>query len=152
MTTQGRRPGGLTALAVLNFVFSGLGLLGVLALVAVFGMMDTLKHSAANAHDREVLEAFANMPTALWAMMIISSVIVAALLIIAGVGYLKMRRWGRMIGNAYALLSVATQIVEVVTIPSELGGGVGIGTIIGLVYPVLTLIFINTTFKEELSS
>src|SRR5678815_3399044 len=106
--TTGRRPGGLTALAVLNFVFSGLGLLGVLALLAVFGMVDTLKHSAANAHDRQVLEAFDNMSMGLWGLIMVSSVIIAALLIVAGVGYLKMRKWGRNIGNAYALLSIGT--------------------------------------------
>ena len=31
---EGKRPGGLTALAVLNFVFGGLGALGILALIA----------------------------------------------------------------------------------------------------------------------
>ena len=36
--------------------------------------------------------------------------------------------------------------------PSELGGGFSIGTIIGLVYPVLTLYFLNLTFKDDLVS
>ena len=34
---EGRRPGGLTALAILNFVFGGLAALGVLALVVLLG-------------------------------------------------------------------------------------------------------------------
>src|SRR5207247_3969993 len=35
--SDGKRPGGLTALAVLNFVFGGLGALGLLAIFAVLG-------------------------------------------------------------------------------------------------------------------
>jgi hypothetical protein len=35
--------------------------------------------------------------------------------------------------------------------PAALGGGsFGIGTIIGLIYPVLTLILVNTAFKDDL--
>jgi len=30
------------------------------------------------------------------------------------------------------------------------GAGFGIGTIVGLIYPLLTLMLINTTFKDDL--
>jgi len=30
------------------------------------------------------------------------------------------------------------------------GGGFNLGTVIGLIYPVLTLILVNTTFREDL--
>ena len=35
--SEGKRPGGLTALAVLNFIFGGLGAIGALGLIACFG-------------------------------------------------------------------------------------------------------------------
>ena len=36
---EGKRPGGLTALAVINFVFSGWGLIGLLGLAAFFAFV-----------------------------------------------------------------------------------------------------------------
>jgi hypothetical protein len=33
---------------------------------------------------------------------------------------------------------------------TELGGGFSIGTIVGLIYPVLTLVLLNGTFKHDL--
>jgi hypothetical protein len=31
-----------------------------------------------------------------------------------------------------------------------MGGGIGIGTVFGLLYPVLTLVLVNITFKDDL--
>jgi hypothetical protein len=146
---QGRRPGGLTALAVLNFVFAGLSLLSVLGTLFVFFYAGTLKESA-KPEDRHILEALENMNTGLWALILISSILATVLLIVAGIGYLKMRRWGRMAGNLYAVTAVGAGVLGGLITPPELGGGFNIGTIIGLVYPVLTLYFINATFKDDL--
>ena len=43
---DGKRPGGLTALAVLNFVFGGFGVLAVLAAAAVLGAVNDLTDGA----------------------------------------------------------------------------------------------------------
>ncbi len=146
---QGRRPGGLTALAVLNFVFAGLSALSVLGTVFVFAYAGTLKEGA-KPEDRHILEALENMNMGLWALILISSILAMVLLIIAGVGYLKMKRWGRIAGNLYALTALIAGVLGAVITPAELGGGFNIGTIIGLVYPLLTLYFINATFKDDL--
>jgi hypothetical protein len=34
-------------------------------------------------------------------------------------------------------------------VTSDAGGGFNLGTILGLVYPVITLFLLNTTFKED---
>lgn len=148
---DGRRPGGLTALAVLNFVFAGIHVIQVLGLVVVVAMADKLKAAAHKPGDRAVFEALDHMSMGLWALLMVSAGIALALLIISGVGYLKMRRWGRRLGTAYALLSLTTTILEVIVIPGDLGGGFNIGTIIGIVYPLLTLFFVNVTFKDDLA-
>jgi len=146
-----KRPGGLTALAVLNFVFAGISLLGVLAMLVVFRMADSLKTNAHSPQDRFALEALEHMNTGLWVLIVASSVIATALLIVAGVGYLKMRRWGRRAGSAYAVTAIASAVLGVMVIPDELGGGFNIGTVLNLVYPLLTLFFVNVTFKDDLS-
>lgn len=143
-----KRPGGLTALAVLNFVFGGLGLLSLLGIVVMFKYASQLSANA-SPQDKAVFQAFQDLGLGFWAVIVIISVISSAMLITAGVGYLKTKRWGRTLGNLYALLTIGHSILEAVIMPSELGGGVQLGTLIGLVYPVLTLILINTTFKDD---
>ncbi len=148
----GRRPGGLTALAVLNFVFAGLHALNVLGAVFIYAMAGSLKEKMTTADDRAVFEAFENMNVGLWALILISTTLALVLLIVAGVGYLKMRRWGRVTGNLYAMISIVAGVLGAMITPAELGGGFSIGTIIGLVYPLLTLYFLNLTFKDDLVS
>lgn len=132
---EGRRPGGLTALAVLNFVFAGLGLLGLLAVLALLsavdkGLSDNGQHISAGA-------VYAGLAFGIVRML---------LMLAAGVGYLGMKKWGRTAGNLYAILGIADTAIAIALLHT----GFGIGAIIGLIYPVLTLILINTTFKDDL--
>lgn len=138
---EGKRPGGLTALAVLNFVFGGLGALAVLALVALFGV-------AEQASGGEFSKEMAKVPDkGMLVVLLLLSVVGTALMITAGVGYLKQKRFlGRTLGNAYAAISLASTALGLAMVDSSFG----IGTIIGLIYPVLTLALLNTTFKEDL--
>ena len=134
---EGKRPGGLTALAVLNFVFAGLGLIIFLGALALLGAADHIAdkdHTELPAHGVVYL-------------MLIFGVVRMALLIVSGVGYLaQKRKLGRTYGNAYGVLALISTVIEL-----AIGkGGFGIGTIIGLVYPVLTLILLNSTFKDDL--
>ena len=141
---EGRRPGGLTALAVLNFVFAGLGILGLLAVAALLGVA----HEAAGSE--EFNKAMAENSTisvgAIYALLGLG-IVRMAIMLAAGVGYLKQKAFlGRTLGNIYALLALADTAAGIALVKS----GFGIGTLIGLVYPVLTLILINTTFKDDL--
>jgi hypothetical protein len=135
---EGTRPGGLTALAVLNFVFGGIaGLFRLLGIAAVGLLRDKMSpEDAAKLPANSVIYALSAV-----------GVISAGLLIASGVGYLKQGRvLGRVLGNAYAACSILLSAAEL-----SLGSGeFGIGTLVGLIYPVLTLFLINTTFKDDL--
>jgi hypothetical protein len=134
-----KRPGGLTALAVLNFVFAGLGILAYLALLA-----------AAKLVDKGVSEVSggkaAGVPTSVYVVLLIGFVTVAVMLT-AGVGYIQQKKFlGRTLGNVYAVMSLGNTALSLAIIK---GASFGFGTIIGLIYPVLTLILLNTTFKDD---
>jgi magnesium-transporting ATPase (P-type) len=143
-----KRPGGLTALAVINFVFAGFGLLSMVAMVALLQFADAAM-ATADAGDRAAIEAFQNLGMGVWALIVATEALSSALLVIAGVGYLKMSRWGRSAGNLYAVLTIASALLTAFLMPAALGGGFQLTSIIGLVYPILTLILLNTTFKDE---
>lgn len=79
------------------------------------------------------------------------SAIATLLQIVSGIGYLQQKKFlGRTLGNAYAVLSVVSGLIPALMISDpDAGGGFQIGTIVGLVYPVLTLVLLNTTFKHD---
>ena len=138
---EGRRPGGLTALAVLNFVFGGLG--AILTLLG-FGALALIREAVKNAEAAGTKYEGQGYTMALVGLALLG--LGAFLLITSGVGYLKQKRFlGRTLGTVYALVSLGGTVLGIAT-----GGGVGIGTIIFSVYPVLTLILINGTFKDDL--
>ena len=126
--SDGKRPGGLTALAVLNFVFGGFGLLGLLGL----------------AMDPKIAQEVQKQGVPLLALVVLG-LAAYGLMIASGVGYLGEKRFlGRTLGNAYAVSDLARSALLVVAM------GIGIASIMGLVYPLFTLALINTTFKEDL--
>jgi hypothetical protein len=137
---EGKRPGGLTALAVLNFVFGGLAAIGLLL---IFGMLSLINEGA-----KSVGHSVTEIPSAgIIYFALLLGVIRVILLITAGVGYLGQKKFlGRTLGNAYAILGIADFAIAI----AMLHTGVGLFSIIGLVYPVLTLILVNTTFKDDL--
>lgn len=136
---EGKRPGGLTALAVLNFVFGGLGAIGLLAIYALLGGAKALTEASGGKFDPP--------SSGVIYLSLLLGTISVILLIASGVGYIQQKRFlGRGVGTAYAIVSLVSTVVGIVGIRN----GFGIGTIIGLIYPVLTLILLNTTFKEDL--
>jgi len=175
---QGKRPGGLTALAVINFVFGGFDLLNVLSLVALAVMVSYFDlenpeekqqetEQAQPAEDERaeeekgppddpqeaIAEAWAQTGLGMAALIIMAAAYVAlgGLLIASGVGYLKQRRvLGRGMGNLYAVVSIATTAYELTITPKDIpGGGFTILALIAFLYPLVTLILLNTTFKED---
>ena len=137
--SSGQRPGGLTALGVINLIFGGFNALGILAMAALLTVIDT-------ATEGEITEAMQEQPGAelIW-VNIALGIILTVLLILSGIGYLGQKKvLGRYMGNAYGILGLIGVALQL-TVQSF-----GIGSIVGMVYPVLTLIFINTTFKDDL--
>lgn len=147
---EGKRPGGLTAMAVLNFIWGGmniLGLLVVLAFVVVLFQTDILNDAQA-----EMKKAYEDkgVTTAILALSFSLGFLSAILLITSGVGYLLQKKiLGRVLGNVYAVIAIASSVISVIMMPDIKGGGFSIMTMIGLIYPVLTLIMLNTVFKED---
>ncbi len=147
--SEGKRPGGLTALAVLNFIFGGFAMLGVLAMAALFGVAAAVEGQDTE-EARKVAEAMEEAGP-LFGVALVLSLVSGVLLIASGVGYLKQKRFlGRTLGSVYAGLSILASLVTSAMLSTELGGGFSISTIVGLIYPVLTLVLLNGTFKHDL--
>lgn len=148
-----KRPGGLTALAVINFIFAGWGFIGLLGLAALFAFIGRIPTDEMNEAQKAQIEAIQNIGTSMLVIIFALSLLSSVLLLLAGIGYLKQKKFlGRTIGNTYAVISIVSSVVSGIMFASELGGGFNIGTIIGLIYPVLTLILLNTTFREDLTN
>lgn len=148
-----QRPGGLTALAVINFCWGGLNLLFALLMLAAIPLMGMVMEEARNELSPEELaqfEAISEVGAPLYISLAVLMLLTAALLIASGVGYLKLKKFlGRTLGNSYAVLSVISTLGSALILPLVLGGGFNIMVIVSLIYPVLTLVLLNTTFKED---
>ena len=150
---EGKRPGGLTALAVINFVFAGFGFLSVLGMIAFFAFIGKIPTEEMQEPQRTQIEAFKDMGLPVFIFIFGLSLISNVLMLVSGIGYLKQKKiMGWAIGNAYAILSIVSSVVSGFMFAAELGGGFNIGTMIGLIYPILTLILLNTTFKDDLTN
>ena len=134
----GKRPGGLTALAVLNFVFGGLGLIFMLGFFALLKAADTAVG--------EVTKGQESLGAGKIYIAIALGGLSAILLIVSGIGYIGIKKFlGRTLGNVYAIVSLGSTAYGIAVLKT----GFGVGTIIGLIYPLLTLFLLNTTFKED---
>ena len=150
---EGKRPGGLTALAVINFIFCGFGFLQLLGLAVFFAFIGKIPTDEMEEAQRTQIEAFQEMGATLFIFIFALTIISSVLLLLSGIGYLKQKKLlGRMIGNTYAVISIASSVVWGIMFAPELGGGFNIGVIIGLIYPIITLILLNTTFKDDLTN
>jgi hypothetical protein len=146
-----KRPGGLTALAVINFIFSGFGFLQLLGLAAFFAFVGKIPTDDMQEAQKAQIEAFQNLGLPVFIFIFALTIISSVLLLLSGIGYLKQKKFlGRMIGNIYAVISIVSSVISGMMFARELGGGFSIATMIGLVYPIITLILLNTTFKADL--
>lgn len=150
---EGKRPGGLTALAVINFVLCGFSVLSIVGMMAFFALKDMMPTDQMDATQKAQIEALHDMGTPTLVLIISLNLLSGLLLLASGIGYLRQKKvLGRMIGNTYAVLTIVASIVSGMIFKAELGGGFNIGTIIGLIYPILTLVLVNTTFKDDLTN
>lgn len=152
--SEAKRPGGLTALAVFNFVFGALGVLGALGLlvfIPLLGQMSADATAQLTPEQLEQINALKEMGTGLFMTVAALNLVSALLLVLSGIGYLKLKKFlGRTLGNVYGILGILSTLGSMLWLPTALGGGsFSIGTIIGLLYPVLTLVLINVAFKED---
>lgn len=152
--SSGKRPGGLTALAVFNFIFGALGVLSALGMAVFIPMLGRMPEEAMADMTAEQIAQFQAMQevgTGLFVTLALLGLVSALLLILSGVGYLGLKKFlGRTLGNAYGILGIVSTLGSAMFMPAVLGGGsFTIGTILGLIYPVLTLVLLNTAFRED---
>ena len=149
---QSKRPGGLTALAVLNFIFSAWGLISIMGMITMLVLFSKMaEHMDEKARAQwEALQALG------WPILIgllVVSAVSSILLLLSGIGYIKQKKFlGRALGNTYAILAIISGVVSALIMKPEIGGGFTISSIIGLIYPLLTIILLNSTFKEDLTN
>ena len=145
------RPGGLTALAVFNFIFGCLSVIGAFGSLVLPRTLEMVANQPGISEtQRQQMQALADIgPTTLY-LLAGGSLISAILLIASGVGYLKLKKFlGRTLGNASALFGLAAALASALWLAPQLGGGFNIASIINFIYPFVTLILLNTTFKED---
>ena len=138
------RPGGLTVLAVLNFIFGGQTILKVARLVFVLVLTQSSGGSPDGAGEagRKIFEA------GLGSLIVVISLTLAsaALLIISGIGYLKQKRvLGRVMGNVYGVVALGGLIWTLAVLETF-----SVGNLADLVLPVFNVVLINTTFRQDL--
>ena len=150
--SEGRRPGGLTALAVINFVYFALGLLmfvGFFTFIAIVNT-DVVEQDKAMQDMKKAFED-AGVTMGLFAVVMVVSLISTVLLLLSGIGYLKQKMFlGRGLGTAYGMLALVSSGVSAIVLPPEAGGDFGLGTMLSFIYPIATLFLVNVTFKDDL--
>jgi hypothetical protein len=138
--SEGKRPYGLTALAVLNFVFVGFVAVGAQALWARYSLVPSTPDVTITAYSLTQQDGPMILIAAI--LMLVSM----TLLIVSGIGYIGQKRiLGQRVGSIYGMIGIAGTVLVLLVAKT----GFGIETIIGLTYPILTLVLLNTTFKED---
>jgi len=176
------RPGGLTALAVINVVLCCIFALASLATLVALLVIHPVAVGSAAEHPSDTVvtpgadeapgsgltapdagaapgDAHAQSPhphhfrhhgpvsRAELGLGFVDSVLCAVLLAISAVGYLRMQRIaGRYVGSLYGVVALLFFAVEHHISHQPLG----VTGLIALIYPVLTLIYVNTTFRNDL--
>ncbi len=153
-----QRPVSATVFGILNLVFAAFGLFGLLATV-------TLLSTAADTHN-PVARAMLDNPTfALWIKIGLPLGLIALLvLLVAGIGLLRLKEWARKLSIGYAIYAIVMGVVGMlmnllfVVRPmlaqaqqqgpenaAAMAGAFGgvMGGCIGMIYPILLLIFLT---------
>ena len=145
------RPSGLTAMAILNFVFGAFLLLQVPAMVLLIAMSEGALPGRRSEEHRAALELVEAGGKPLIVAVTVLYGLTGLVLILAGFGYLKTRRFlGRMLGNLYVVLAITLSLAWGIGTASTRAGGFNLGLVLNLVYPLITVVLINRTFREDL--
>ena len=144
-----KRPGVLTALAVINFILAFLFiLLNGLAILS-YAIIDYVPLESLSEAQMAGIEAMKELSIGEMAFRIGPPLVAGILLLLAGIGYLKQKKvLGWVMGNAYAAVIVLHTIIPLILRPDSRAGAVSLT--INLAYPVITLILINFVYKKNL--
>ena len=131
--SQNSRPGGLVALAILNFLFAAIGFISVVSSILSLVFKDKMI-----AHDPNLKGWIESISV----FYIASSAVLTVFLIVSGVGYLMQKKiLGFVLGNVAAIVWVIH-----LTLSSETFNIINSAL---LLLPVLTLVMLNVVFKKD---
>lgn len=159
------RPQAATGFGILNIAFGASGLLGLVASYMMLGA----KGQIANP----ILEAMRSNATYVTWLKVLSplTVVASSIAVVAGLGLLGMKPWGRTLSLAYAWWLVVSKTAGAIVawlylLPSlaeqagkltghtvlalKIGGyAVAFGGILGLIYPVLMIYFMDRPAMKQ---
>lgn len=153
-----KRPTSVTVFGILNIVFAGFGVFGVLGSLILFlpQMADSHNPIVQLIHDSPAYAAWLKFSLVL-------GLVAVAVLLAAGIGLLKLQPWARGLSIGYAIYAILMVVVGTVVnffllvrplleqanqqrgpeAMGAIGGAIGgtVGGCFGLVYPILLLVF-----------
>lgn len=154
-----QRPTSVTVFGILNIVFAVFGAFGLVVTLAMFSLQTDLNNP--------VIRLIHENPTyAAWMKFsVLLSMPGLLVLLTAGIGLLRMKSWARILSIIYAIYAIIAGIAGMVAnfffmvrplleqaqqqqgpeAAAAIGGAIGggIGGCLGLIYPVLLLIFMT---------
>lgn len=149
---QQRPPGSIKVLGILNLVFAGLGVIGLLFTYAMY--FGGFKLGGRNP----VVEIAHASPPYMMFLKVTLGLGVVALIVFAasGIGLIGMKPWARKLAIGYALYAIVGAIVGLVVtyvyvlapMSGRPGSGAGMfggvwGGILGCAYPIILLVFMT---------
>jgi hypothetical protein len=147
--TAGSRPGGLTALAIANLAIGAIDLLGAAGNTVVW-LMSRGVVSLDAEKQAKIVEHVDLIGEPAWIVQIGWGAVCGVLLLLAGIGYLRQSRFlGRTLGRTYAVVSLAFAATFAWFLGQQTGEVVNFMVLVAVVYPLLTLLLLGTTFKED---
>jgi|WetSurMetagenome_2_1015567.scaffolds.fasta_scaffold36688_4 hypothetical protein len=153
MEEEVKRPGGLTAMAVINFIIAGFSVIGIIGTVFSMTMIGNVPTNGMPEAAKAQIEALQRIDPSVFAIMIGMNVISFLLLLLSGIGYLKQKKvLGRFFGNVYGFYGIIGVIISTLILPKAISGGLGVMSFIGIIYPIITLILLDTVFKNDLNN
>ncbi len=133
------RPLGLGILAVASFALALYNVQSATMLII------RLAGKLAMPDQPQLAVAYYALPLWLCWFLLAAAAIKVAFLVLAGIGYFRQKRIGRVFGSAYAVVSIAESIVAAATV-----AGVHAETVIGVLFPVYVLLAVNGMYRRNL--
>ncbi len=152
--SQTMRPGGLTALAVLNFIAGGWACVHALHRFSQLAASLMLEQGMAKIEGPAAEQArlMGELNPLLSIVDIVFLIACALTLVVSGIGYLRLKRlWGLWVGCTYCALGIVSAAFRMNSFPPALGGGLTPYILLSYYYPILTLLTITTAFRRDLS-